>query len=220
MAKALNHFGLQPEFEISVPFEYRHQCWFCAEPANKAFTFPHSGHLVIDCPHPPLIVPSCKECHAIAASIKKDSIWQVLQAVKAKLIEKYRKDLAIGLNWTKESLAESQFEGGNFEGFQKSAWFMYEVAKGRVNFTPWPIELNGQLLEANFDKAVFCFDGVDYPCVDEAIKHYTLTFDIPINFFKQVLAKVGLDDFSYAVRYCRLFKGGTPQELHAAIKVL
>jgi len=220
MAKALNVFGLQPELEIDVPFEHRHQCWFCAEPANKAFSFPHSGHLVIDCPHPPLIVPSCKECYAIATAIKQDSIWQVFKAVKTNLIKKYRKDLAIGLNWTKESLAQSQFEGGNFEGFQRSAWFMYEVAKGRVNFTSWPIELNGQRIESRVDKDDFSFDGVTYPSIDEAISHYSLTFDIPTTFFKQVLAKVGLDEFAYAVRYCRLFKGETPQELHAAVKVL
>jgi hypothetical protein len=213
-------FGLQPEREIDVPFAHRHQCWFCGEPGNQPFHFPHQAYLVIDCTHPSLIVPTCTECHSLAKKSQVNTIWHVYSDVKTQLIHKYRKDLAIGLNWTKQELAESEFDGGNFEGFKRSAWFIFEVAKGRVNFASWPLVLDGLKVEKELTKDEFSFDGVLYPSIDEAIAHYGLIFDIPIHFFEQVLAIIGIERFSYAVRYCRLYVGATPQEMRAALQQL
>ncbi len=213
-------FGQRPEREIDVPFAHRHQCWFCGEPGDKSFQFPHHAHLVINCPHPSLIVPSCTECLSFAKKSEVNTIWHVYSNVKTQLIYKYRKDLAIGLNWTKQELAESDFEGGNFEGFKRSAWFMYEVAKGRVNFVSWPLVLDGLKVEKELIKEEFVFDGVKYPSIDDAIKHYSVAFDIPIHFLQRVLAITGADRFSYAVRYCRLYVGATPQEMRAALATL
>ena len=213
-------FGLQPELDIEVPFTYRNMCWFCGEPGNQHFIFPNQHHLVIDCAHPKLSVPTCKECLVFANSANVDNIGQVHQVVKQLLFKTYRKDLAIGVNWTQEELATSQFEGGNFEGFQRSAWFMFEVAKQRVNFRHWPLVKNGIEIELYREKEPFTFDGVLYPCIDEAITHYTHVFDLPTTFFKQVLAKKGSDKFSEAVRFCRLYVGTTPQEQKKALQAL
>jgi hypothetical protein len=140
-----------PENIIDISFEYRHLCWLCGEPSQVFFTFPHrfyadifnDAYVVHDCPHPLLSVPSCQECRSLASKAEVNSIWAVKAVVKKGLKRIYKKDLAIGINWTKEELANSQFEGGNFAGFQKSAWFMFEVAKQRVDFNGWPIVLAG-----------------------------------------------------------------------------
>ncbi|MGB1262218.1 MAG: hypothetical protein ACPG52_04845 [Cognaticolwellia sp.] len=203
---------------IDVPFEYRHHCWFCAEPAGHHFTFPHAKHLIFDCPHPTLTLPSCLECLRAAKKAKVRSIWQVKQLVKTYLIEKYRKDLAIGLNWTEEELANSGFEGGNFAGFQKSAWFIYQVARDRVNFRGWPLVLDGIDIERDEGNRKFCFDGVYYPSIEEAITHYSVNFDLDIKFLRQVLATMGIENFAQAVRYCRLYVGATPNEKSLAIR--
>jgi len=205
---------------IEVPFEKRHQCWFCGEPAGNSFGFPHQGHLVLDCPHPSLTLPSCSECQQLALAVKADSIWQVSIEVKRALINKYQKDLAIGINWTKQELAESQFEGGNFAGFQKSAWFMFEVAKGRVNHIGWPLVLNGIELEVAFEKEAFTFDGICYPSIDDAISHYAKAYYLHAAFFKQVVSIMSKERFADAVRFCRLLVGATPQERGAALKNL
>ena len=202
---------------IDVPFEFRHHCWFCAEPAGHSFTFPHANHLVFDCPHPTLTLPSCFECRCAAIKAKVRSIWQVTPYVKAYLIKKYRKDLAIGLNWTEAELANAGFEGGSFAGFQKSAWFIYQVAKDRVNFHGWPLVLDGIAVGNDEGNQEFCFDGVYYPSIDDAITHYSVNFDLDFKFLKQVLAKVGIENFARAVRYCRLYVGATPNEKSRAL---
>ncbi|XPF94408.1 hypothetical protein ACM9HF_20745 [Colwellia sp. RE-S-Sl-9] len=200
-----------------APFEYRHFCWFCGEPKHSLFGFPHNNWLVFNCPHIPIQIPSCKECYQFAYSAKVDSIWQVHVHVKQQLMKHYHKDLAIGLNWTKEELENSGFEGGTFEGFQRSAWFMYEVAKGRVSYKPWPLIVNGVTLEYIDEKETFYFDGMRYPTIDDAINHYVKIFDLNLNFFKQVLARVGDAKFSQAIRYSRIYIGATPQEQRAAL---
>lgn len=205
---------------IEIPFEYRHQCWFCQEPAGGHFTFPHQHHLVLDCSHPCLAVPSCDECSNIALKAKVRNIWQVKQQVKSALIRKYKKDLAIGLNWTQEELANSGFEDGCFSGFQKSAWFMYEVAKQRINASAWPLILDGIELEQDSSVLSFQFDGVNYPNIELAINHYSDNFSLDKNFFRQVLAKIGSEEFSKAVRFCRLYVGATPDEKHQALNNL
>ena len=203
---------------IDVPFNLRHHCWFCSEPAGHSFTFPHSAHLIFDCPHEVLTIPSCLECSRAANKAKVRSIWQVEQSVKIYLIKKYRKDLAIGLNWTEEALANSGFEGGSFAGFQKSAWFMYQVAKDRVNYRGWPLILNGvEIINEDVDRE-FCFDGVSYPSIEQAIEHYSLNFLLDNDFLRRVLAKIGPQQFARAVRYCRLYVGATPNEKSQALR--
>lgn len=205
---------------VEVPFEYRHCCWFCGEPAAQIFTFPHSQYVVIKCCHPILSIPACKECRLFAYQIQAESIWQVAFQLKKRLIKTYRTHLAIGLNWTKAELANSEFEGGNFEGFKRSAWFMYEVAKARVNFTGWRLVLSGLNIEAVNEKEDFVFDGVTYPSVDEAIEQYTNNFALPPGYLKQTLHSLGTDQFSRAVRFCRLMVGSTPAERKQALREL
>ena len=205
---------------IETPFKHRHQCWFCAEPADSLFTFPHQRHLVFDCPHPTLTVPSCTECCSMAAKARVRNIWHVKQQVKMSLMKKYQKDLAIGLNWTQEELANAGFEGGSFEGFQRSAWFMYEVAKARINFRGWPIVLDGIELEKDIGAESFNFDGICYPSIEEAIEHYCENFSLDSTFLRQILAKIGSNKFARAVRFCRLYIGATPNEKAKALKEL
>lgn len=202
---------------IEVPFQNRHQCWFCGEPAASHFTFPHQAHVIFDCPHPKLTVPSCRECSDAALKAKVRSIWQVSQQVKKFLMRKYKKDLAIGLNWTREELADAGFEDGSFSGFQKSAWFMYEVAKQRVNFFGWPLILDGVEITSEGDSESFNFDGVCYPSIEEAIEYYCDNFRLDSVFFRQILAKTGPDKFAQAVRFCRLYIAATPAEKSRAL---
>ena len=207
---------------IESPFQFRYSCWFCGEPSATRLLFPHENYVVLACCHPAISLASCLECHHAAKQSTGKNIWQVRSFVKKWLFKSYQKHLAIGLNWTEQELAESQFEGGNFESFQKSAWFMYQVARDRVNFTGWPIIVNGldlDYLQTEFD-SVFVFDGVSYPSIDEAISHYAGVYDLHKGFFRDVLSKLGTTNFAAAVRFCRLFVGASPDERKAALLTL
>jgi hypothetical protein len=208
--------------EIDTPFEYRNCCWFCNEPSARLFSFPQSNNHLISCIHPPLSLHCCKECYIPASKSQGTSIWAVFKAVKRNIIKKYQKDLAIGINWTEEELANSQFDGGNFEGFKRSAWFMYEVAKNRVNFTGWALIVGGiNIEELRWDKADdFIFDGVVYPSINEAIEQYSIAFALDENYLQEVVALIGVNKFAYAVRFCRLLVGTTPTEKKQALKEL
>jgi len=205
---------------VETPFDYRHCCWFCAEPSQHYFTFPHAKHLVIACIHPTVTVPSCKECKDIAVKVKADDIYAVHAQVKTSLIKRYQKDLAIGLNWTKQSLEESQFEGGNFESFQKSAWFMYEVARDRVNFKSWPLVLNGLRITDNLADQRFTFDGVTYPTIGQAIRHYSQTYRIDSEFVKALITVLTEAQFARAISIARINLQATPQEKRAILQQL
>jgi len=213
---------------IEIPFEHRHHCWFCGEPSQSSFIFPSKysnnfskkQYVVLNCTHPRLSVPCCGECYRLASQTKVDSIWAVNEEVKRRLLHIYRKDLAIGINWTKEELKNSEFEGGSFAGFQKSAWFIYEVAKGRVSFRGWPINYHGVELDIVTDEKSFIFDGVTYPEVEDAVTHYCQVFSLNKAFFQTALSKVGIERFAHVVRFCRLLVGATPNEQKQSLKEL
>ncbi|WDE07521.1 hypothetical protein SG34_011930 [Thalassomonas viridans] len=206
--------------QIEIPFDCRHLCWFCGEPAGHAFTFPNSRQSLVTCVHQPVTLPACDECRKLAAKANKTSIWAVAEAVKSELIRRYHKDLAIGVNWTQESLAQSGFEGGNFAGFQKSAWFMYQVARGRVNFQGWPLVVNGVELVDEPEQEAFTFDGITYPSLTDAINHYCQIFHLDKQYFISVLQVYTRKRFAEAVRFCRLTLADTPKERAVMLKSL
>ncbi|MFV7770407.1 hypothetical protein [Shewanella marisflavi] len=185
---------------IDIPFDKRHTCWFCAEPCDRQFHYQALAH----CPHPSLAVPACKECQLIANKNPLTSIWDCHSAVKDELMQRYAKHLAIGENWTKEELEEADFTCKVFEGFKKSAWFMYEVAKTRVSYVPWPISLNGVLLEDSKYSADFEFDGMHYSSLSKAIAHYAKMLGLDKAFLTELVAAVGRQRFGYAVRVARI----------------
>lgn len=197
---------------IEIPFENRYQCWFCGEPSAEVFSYPNSKELNLNNLHQRLSVPCCAECRSFALKTHELSIFSVKSKVKRQLIHRYRKHLAIGINWTKKELEESEFEGGNFEGFKRSAWFMFEVAQQRVNFNGWPIVVDGIPVQPKAGQDVFIFDGVEFVDIGQAIEHYCHAFALERKFFQSVLYLLGTENFSKAVRICRLNIAATPNE--------
>ncbi|TYK65694.1 hypothetical protein CWS31_009990 [Colwellia echini] len=223
-----------------TPFDKRHCCWFCGEPSHVSFNFPPSSntssaiyntnYLVVNCPHPRISVPCCSECKSLARKAEVDNIWAVNAFVKKQLLKIYAKHLAIGVNWTQEELASSEFEHGNFAGFARSAWFVYEVAKGRVSYAGWPLIANGVVLDESVyeelqAEELFHFDGVAYPSVTAAIEHYAGIFLLDqgyVNAVLQYMADGHIDEKSFAktIRFCRLLVNATQSELKVAFLTL
>ncbi|WP_028762001.1 hypothetical protein [Shewanella colwelliana] len=185
---------------IDIPFTQRHTCWFCSEPCNAIFNY-QAHHYT---PHPSLSLPCCKECLSFASKAPLTSIWDCQMAVKDELMRRYAKHLAIGENWTEQELAESEFSCKVFEGFKKSAWFMYQVAKQRVSASGWPLSLNGVSLDASQYDLGFMFDGVNYTSISSAVEHYSNMLGLDKLFLQDLVSLVGRERFGYAVRICRI----------------
>ncbi|WP_417762815.1 hypothetical protein [Shewanella sp.] len=184
---------------IDIPFEHRHICWFCGEPCNQQLEYPFAvaEYRTID-------IPSCKECRLLARQQLLTSYAECRVAVKDALMKRYAKHLAIGLNWTKEELEEADFTCRTLQSFQQSAWFMYEVARDRINFAGWPISVNGVPQPISINDTEFQFDGVQYSSVFAAIEHYCRQLALDKDFLSGVVAVVGKARFGYAVRLARI----------------
>lgn len=226
-----------------TPFDKRHCCWFCGEPSHLNFIFPTNTSIpdsssrifpqtkffLLNCPHPKISVPCCAECQKIASKAQVDNIWAVKAYVKKQLLKRHAKDLAIGVNWTQQELATSEFEQGSFAGFAKSAWFIYEVAKARVSYMGWPLVVEGLVLDDSVYEedylAPFHFDGVTYPSINEAIEHYGKIFLLDQQYVNDVLQHIAngeIDQKSFAqtIRFCRLLINATPEERKVAFNNL
>lgn len=194
---------------VDIPFEHRHTCWFCAEPCNATFSYWRMPHT----PHPSLTVPACQECKLLAKKHQLTSIWDCKEAVRDALTLKYQKHLAIGINWTEEELAESEFDCKIFGGFKKSAWMMYEIAKKRVNAKGWQLSLDGVVLEndpfENTAYLAFEFDGLSFSHVSKAIRHYSQAMGLDEAFLTQLVTLLGKQRFSHAIKLARLNNGVT-----------
>lgn len=185
---------------IDIPFEFRHICWFCNEPSYCVFKYHARAHT----PHPSLGIPACKECQKLAKKSPLTSIWDCQLAVKDELMRIYAKHLAIGVNWTEQELIDSEFSCKVFEGFKKSAWMMYLIARGRVNATGWPLSVNGVDIDQTHFVVGFEFDGVKYTSLSKAVSHYSQTLGLDRLFFEAILCQVGRQRFSYAIRIARI----------------
>jgi len=183
-----------------IPFDKRHICWFCGEPCKDLFEYHATPHA----PHPSLALPCCSECLKLAKQHPLTSIWDCRMAVKDALMAIYAKHLAIGINWTEAELAESEFSCKVFEGFKKSAWMMYQIARDRINYPGWPILIDGVELECQQGSAQFEFDGVTYSSLPAAIHYYSKQFCLDAAFFAELVRLVGRQRFNYALRLARI----------------
>jgi len=229
---------IRPIIITETPFDKRYCCWFCGEPSQVVFIFPSYSsafsdesdkYLLLSSSHPVISIPTCRECQKLANKAEESTILAVKANVKRQLINRYAKDLAIGVNWTEHELATSEFEQGNFAGFARSGWFMYQVAKTRVNYLAWPLVANGIELEEidleEIQAESFTFDGVLYPSLSDAIKHYAKIYLLDEHYVIAVLQHLdngNIDEksFAQAVRFCRLLVNASPSERKVALREL
>ncbi|WP_163934189.1 hypothetical protein [Paraferrimonas sp. SM1919] len=180
---------------IDIPFQFRHDCWFCGEPKKHVIELPAA----IDGSHPMLAVPGCGECINISHKTTRVSLWDQQRYIKKALIKRYQRHLAIGVNWTEQELRDCEFEGKALEGFRISGWKMYEIAKSRVNYQGWKLAIDGVELDHQ-QPPTFQFDGVSYPSLSDAIEHYCRARHLDKSFVKKIINKVGQQQFGFSIR--------------------
>lgn len=117
---------------------------------------------------------------------------------------RYQKHLAIGINWTEQELEESEFECKALGGFKKSAWFMYTVARDRINAPGWPIYINGVAIDDHQGHAPFQFDGMAYTSVYRAIQHYAKHKSLDHKFLADLVRVLGERRFGFCIRLAQI----------------
>ncbi|PKF60772.1 hypothetical protein CW745_12920 [Psychromonas sp. psych-6C06] len=190
---------------IEIPFNFRNTCWFCGEPDDKNICFPRKEYESNIVTHKAIFLPSCKECASIVKRTAFTSVFAYRDAIKQALVKKHQKVLSIGSNWTEQELLESELEGSAFEGFKRSAWPMFKMMQARINYQGWPVVINNDQLIAELDNEQFEFDGIHYPCLNDAVTHAVKTFFLDEELFTRVLSVLGKNKFSQAIRLCRLY---------------
>ncbi|MEZ9526020.1 hypothetical protein [Enterovibrio norvegicus] len=193
---------------IDIPFNFRHTCWFCGEPASRELNFPRRANKNVE--HALLAIPACKECEAISHPRDIKSIWQLRAHIKQKLMTKYTKHLAVGENWTKEELEDSEFSGSILGGFGESAWQMYEIAKQRIAYEGWPLIVDGLPFYAIDDTSSFEFDGMHYASLAACVEFFVNASDVDRDLLTQVVDIVTPARFGYALKIAKLNKRISP----------
>ncbi|MCL9775914.1 hypothetical protein [Vibrio methylphosphonaticus] len=186
---------------IDIPFESRHQCWFCGEPSNGTLRCPQSiSHVSLH----GIELPVCTECASFVDKRSQMTIWPLRLHIKDRLLNKYAKHLGIGVIWTKEELEQSQLEGAIFEGFRTSAWTMYEIARQRIDFQGWALTVDGNAVESLDDTFFFEFQGTRFLTVESAVAYYVKSEGLDDALLSGLLDIVGKDQFEYGLRITRL----------------
>ncbi|PKF50050.1 hypothetical protein [Enterovibrio nigricans] len=189
---------------IDIPFNFRHTCWFCGEPASKTLHFPRQANKKIE--HALLAIPACKECDSIKYSRDISSIWRLRASIKQALITKYTRHLAIGENWTEEELSDSEFSGSILGGFGQSAWQMYEIAKQRIAYEGWPLSVGELPFDTFDDTSGFDFNGTRYASLSTCIDFFVSATDVDKDLLTQLVEIVTPERFEYALKIAKLNK--------------
>lgn len=203
---------------IDIPFEFRHTCWFCGEPYYESYSFMASPNY--DEQKLPIMVPCCQECYRFCQSIKVSGLDLLRDKVKEKLHRKYEKHLQIGANWTKEELEDSEFEGKALEGFRESAWTMFEIAKERVNYSGWPLTIDGLPVVGLTSSFQVEFNGITYTSLVQAVEQLAKAYNIPQAYLEDVVETVGRYRLAYAIRFAKTTYGYSAEEREASIASL
>lgn len=200
--------------KIDVPFEHRFRCWFCGEGSDNEIEVRdpqiHNGEKLI-------AIPICDECESYKCHTLVKTLDVLRDNIKDKIITNSSKALSIGANWTKSELKESNFEGHAFEGFKRSGWEMYLIAKERVNFKAWELCIDGVPASNYIPEETYQFDGLSFTSFTGMLDYLSKTFFLNKPFLKQVLTLYGNDRAIEAVKFCRLVPNSSESQREMAL---
>lgn len=204
--------------DLDIPFNSRFTCWFCGEGSHKTIVTTISTHQA----KYSVNMPICDECQSYRCHDDVKSLGKLEQLINEKIVTRSAKALSIGANWTEQELAESPLNGNAFDGFKKSGWKMYLIARDRVNFSGWELSIDG--IPINDDDIIseekFEFDGLTFNSYTSMLDYISDAFTLNKAFLKKVLAVYGNDRAIAAVKFCRLVINDSTFEREKALQDL
>ncbi len=199
--------------DIDIPFDCRFKCWFCEEDSHQTIEVNVSkiqNNYLIN-------MPICDECKSYHCHIEVNSLDKIRELIKEKIVLRNAKELSIGANWTEQELQESDLNGRAFDGFKKSGWQMYLIAKDRVNFRGWELCVDGVPIEDLSSVELFEFDGLKFTSFISMLDYLSKSFSLNKEFLRKVIAVYGDNRAIEAVKFCRLVINDSEPERRQAL---
>jgi len=200
---------------LDIPFNCRFTCWFCGEGSHKTIVTTLSTHQEYS-----LNMPICDECKSYRCHHAANSLGKLKALIKEKIVLRSAKALAIGTNWTEKELQESELNGAAFDGFKKSGWPMYLIAKERVNYSGWELCVDGVPIENTTNDENYVFDGLTFASFISMLDYLTHTFSLHKEFLQKVITIYGNNRVIEAVKFCRLVPNESTLEREKAVSDL
>ena len=201
---------------LDIPFDCRFICWFCGECSHKTIVTTIStdqGDYSVN-------MPICDECRSYGCHSENNSLIKLKELIKEKIVSRSAKELSIGANWTEKELQESDLNGAAFDGFKKSGWLMYLIAKDRVNYSGWELSIGGITIESLSIDEKFEFDGLTFSSYASMLEYISNSFALNKEFLKKVLSIYGNNRAIEAVKFCRLVPNYSKYQREKAISDL
>jgi len=201
---------------LDIPFDCRFTCWFCGEGSHNTIvttlSTPQNNYSVN--------MPICDECKSYRCHNDVSSLVKLEELIKEKIVIRSAKELSIGANWTEKELQESDLNGGAFDGFKKSGWPMYLIAKDRVNYSGWELCIDGIPIENISIDEKLEFDGLVFTSFMSMLDYISNSFSLNKEFLKQVLTIYGNHRAIEAVKFCRLVPNDSKSQREKAVNDL
>jgi len=198
---------------LDIPFDFRFTCWFCGEGSHQTIITTLATRQMVN-------MPICDECKAYRCHNEASSLVRLEKLIKDKIVKQNAKALSIGANWTEKELQESELTGSAFEGFKKSGWRMFLIARDRVNYSGWELSIDGIPVENIAIDDNFEFDGLTFTSFISMLDYLSSTFSLNKAFLEQVLTLYGDNRAIEAVKFCRLVPNESKSERDKALKDL
>ncbi len=199
--------------DIDIPFECRFTCWFCGEGSHQTIVTvlpKHQNNHSVN-------MPICDECKSYRCHNDVNSLIKLKELIKEKIVKRSAKALSIGANWTEKELQESGLHGNAFDGFKRSGWPMYLIAKERVNYSGWELCIDGISIEITPDDSTFEFDGLTFTSFISMLDYLSKSFSLNKEFLSKVLAIYGDNRAIEAVKFCRLISHNSEYQHEKAL---
>ncbi|WP_159819020.1 hypothetical protein [Colwellia sp. 20A7] len=198
---------------LDIPFDCRFTCWFCGEGSHQTIVTTLVTHQMVN-------IPICDECKSYRCHNEASSLVRLEKLIKDKIVKQSAKALSIGANWTEKELQESELIGSAFDGFKKSGWRMFLIARDRVNYSGWELSIDGVTIENTAEDENFEFDGLTFTSFISMLDYLSSTFSLNKEFLEQVLTLYGDNRAIEAVKFCRLVPNESKSERDKALEDL
>lgn len=208
---------------IDVPWHLRRLCFYCGENADCEDHVPptsryHDFMSLYDS-HPPILVPSCRQCNKILADSLQRDVYERFDDCKELLLKKLSTLLMYGGLWDEDSLEYAGFTG-DLGKFSNSVIKQVEIAKERMEWQHWNVFIDGGEVVKGESTGKIKMDNKEFKSLDHVLEYGRRVYKIPVRYLEKVLGVVGSAKADYALSVCRTQKVTTEAEMNMVLEDL